>query len=232
VATTVTSAASARRRRSSSQSDRSLEFAWLPSVPQGAVTITCSVGGEQDETTGVGYHDHNWGNVGLMKVVHDWYWARGQAGPYSVIASCITAAKKYGFEAIPIFMLARDGRQRVPAGHRRAVSRAGISGYLPPVVVVPARHAASRRQRSAAAGRAPVVPASAARCKAAPPASPAGGAGPSADAPPATVPRDLLRGAGRAWLFELRPTASPAASIVLSSQGAVARAGYRGLRRP
>src|SRR6266699_2631620 len=71
--------------------DRSREFAWLPSVPQGAVTVTYSVDGEQHETAGVGYHDHNWGNVGLMKVVHDWYWARGQAGPYSVIASYITA---------------------------------------------------------------------------------------------------------------------------------------------
>ncbi|HXN58687.1 MAG TPA: hydroxyneurosporene dehydrogenase [Candidatus Angelobacter sp.] len=88
--------------------DRSLEFAWLPSVPEGAVTVTYSVGGERHETTGVGYHDHNWGNVGLMKVVHDWYWARGQAGPYSVIASYITSAKKYGFEPLPIFMLARD----------------------------------------------------------------------------------------------------------------------------
>src|SRR5260370_15497972 len=88
--------------------DRSREFAWLPSVPQGAVGVTYSVGGEQYETAGVGYHDHNWGNVGLMKVVHDWYWARGQAGPYSVIASYITSAKRYGFEPIPIFMLARD----------------------------------------------------------------------------------------------------------------------------
>jgi hypothetical protein len=43
-----------------------------------------------------------------MKVVHDWYWARGQAGPYSVIASYITSAKPYGFEPLPIFMLARD----------------------------------------------------------------------------------------------------------------------------
>jgi hypothetical protein len=88
--------------------DRALEFAWLPAVPQGAVTVKYSIDGEQHETTGVGYHDHNWGNVGLMKVVHDWYWARGQAGPYSVIASYITAAKQYGFEPIPIFMLARD----------------------------------------------------------------------------------------------------------------------------
>ena len=88
--------------------DRSLEFAWLPSVPQGAVTVSYTVEGEQHETTGVGYHDHNWGNVGLMKVVHDWYWARGQAGPYSVIACYVTSTKRYGCEPIPIFMLARD----------------------------------------------------------------------------------------------------------------------------
>jgi hypothetical protein len=87
--------------------DRSLEFAWLPSVPQGAVTVKYSVGGEEHATTGVGYHDHNWGNVSLMKIVHDWYWARGHAGPYSVIASYITSAESYGFEPIPIFMLAR-----------------------------------------------------------------------------------------------------------------------------
>jgi hypothetical protein len=88
--------------------DRSLEFAWLPSVPQGTVAIRYTVGGDEHETTGVGYHDHNWGNVGLMKVVHDWYWVRGQAGPYSVIASYVTATKSYGSEPIPIFMLARD----------------------------------------------------------------------------------------------------------------------------
>jgi hypothetical protein len=88
--------------------DRSMEFAWLPSVPQGAVTASYSIGGERHETTGIGYHDHNWGNVGLMKVVHDWYWARGQAGPYTVIASYITASEKFGYEPIPIFMLARD----------------------------------------------------------------------------------------------------------------------------
>ena len=88
--------------------DRGLEFAWLPSVPQGAVTASYSIDGEQHETTGVGYHDHNWGNVNLVNIVHDWYWARGQAGPYSVIASYITAAEKFDLEPIPIFMLARD----------------------------------------------------------------------------------------------------------------------------
>ncbi len=88
--------------------DRSLEFAWLPAVPQGAVRVRYTVDGEEHEANEIGYHDHNWGNVGLMKVVHHWYWARGQAGPYSVIASYITSAKPYGFEPIPIFMLAYE----------------------------------------------------------------------------------------------------------------------------
>jgi hypothetical protein len=89
--------------------ERDKEFAWLPSVPQGAVTVTYRIGDEVHETTGVGYHDHNWGNVSLAKIVHDWYWARGHAGPYSVIASLITAHERYGYTQLPIFMLARDG---------------------------------------------------------------------------------------------------------------------------
>ena len=89
--------------------DRKLEFGWLPSVPQGTVTATYSIGDERHDTAGIGYHDHNWGNVGLMESIHDWYWARGQAGPYSVIASYITAHEKYDYATIPIFMLAKDG---------------------------------------------------------------------------------------------------------------------------
>lgn len=88
---------------------RDREFAWLPSVPQGRVSGSYSVGGARHPATGVGYHDHNWGNVGMMEVIHDWYWARGQAGPYSVITSYITAHESYGYTPIPIFMIARDG---------------------------------------------------------------------------------------------------------------------------
>ena len=45
-----------------------------------------------------------------MDVIHDWYWARGQAGPYSVIASYITAPMRgTTLAALPIFMLAKDG---------------------------------------------------------------------------------------------------------------------------
>jgi hypothetical protein len=90
--------------------DRAKEFSWLPSVPQGHVEAEYSIAGERHSSSGVGYHDHNWGNVGLMDIIHDWYWARGQAGPYSVIASYITAHERYDYTAIPILMLAKDGK--------------------------------------------------------------------------------------------------------------------------
>ncbi|WP_219906471.1 lipocalin-like domain-containing protein [Arthrobacter woluwensis] len=89
--------------------DESLMFAWLPSVPYGHVTATYTVEGTTVSTEGNGYHDHNWGNAPLMKVVNNWYWGRGKAGPYTFITAEIISEKKYGYTPVTIFMLAKDG---------------------------------------------------------------------------------------------------------------------------
>jgi hypothetical protein len=86
------------------------EFNWLPAVPQGKVDVTYSVAGTSSHASGVGYHDHNWGNAPINSLINHWYWARGQAGPYTAVASYITAEKKYGNAEMPIFLLARDGQ--------------------------------------------------------------------------------------------------------------------------
>jgi hypothetical protein len=99
-------------------SERDLEFGRLPAVPLGTVTATYRIGDETHTTTGTGYHDHNWGNVGLMKIINDWYWARGHAGPYSVIASYVTAHKKYDYAPVTLFMLAKDGKVVADDGTR------------------------------------------------------------------------------------------------------------------
>lgn len=85
-------------------------FAWLPSVPQGRVEATLTIDGATETRTGTGYHDHNWGDAEMTRLMHHWYWARAEAGDYTVITSYITAAKKYGSAEIPIFMLAKDGK--------------------------------------------------------------------------------------------------------------------------
>ncbi|MFT9786926.1 hydroxyneurosporene dehydrogenase [Streptomyces rhizosphaericola] len=94
-------------------------FAWLPAVPQGVVRATYQVGESAPVTTGgSGYHDHNWGNAPVNELINHWYWARGEAGPYTVIASHITAEKRYADTALPVFLLAKDGRVLADDGSR------------------------------------------------------------------------------------------------------------------
>ena len=84
-------------------------FAWLPSVPEGAVEATITEGGVTKNYSGVGYHDHNWGNTPMKDLMHHWYWGRAKIGDYTVISSDIIAEEKYGYTEFPIFMLAHDG---------------------------------------------------------------------------------------------------------------------------
>jgi len=85
-------------------------FAWLPAVPHGPANVRYTIGAEEHRACGSGYHDHNWGDVPMQTLMHNWYWARGSVGPYTVIASYITAAEAYGYDTQIVYMLARDGR--------------------------------------------------------------------------------------------------------------------------
>lgn len=89
---------------------RSDYFAWLPAVPEGSVTAVIRQDGAETRYTGTGYHDHNWGNAPMFFLMHHWYWGRAKIGPYQVVSSYITAGKKYSYDKIPIFLLAKDGK--------------------------------------------------------------------------------------------------------------------------
>ena len=58
-------------------------FAWLAAIPYGRIEGSLTYNGEKIDVTGTGYHDHNWGNVRLDKVMTQWYWGR---------ADCASAA--------------------------------------------------------------------------------------------------------------------------------------------
>jgi hypothetical protein len=84
-------------------------FAWLPSVPHGRASVRYRIGDEEHRASGSGYHDHNWGDVPMQTLMHNWYWARASVGPYTIIASYITATAAYGYETQIVYMLAKDG---------------------------------------------------------------------------------------------------------------------------
>jgi hypothetical protein len=85
-------------------------FAWLPSVPHGHANVRYTIGPEEHRVSGSGYHDHNWGDVPMQTLMHNWYWARASVGPYTVIASYITATAAFGDETQIVYMLAKDGK--------------------------------------------------------------------------------------------------------------------------
>ncbi len=86
-------------------------FAWMPSVPEGKTEATVTIDGETMHFTGTGYHDHNWGNIGMFWIMHHWYWGRAKIGDYQVISSYITAHKSYGYEHFPIFLISKNGEK-------------------------------------------------------------------------------------------------------------------------
>ncbi len=82
-------------------------FSWLPATPEGEAKAKIFFPGGELEAEGSGYHDHNWGNISMFRLMHHWYWGRAKIGDYKVISSWITAGKKYGYNEFDIFMLAR-----------------------------------------------------------------------------------------------------------------------------
>jgi len=44
----------------------------------------------------------------MHRLMHNWYRARARAGPYTVIASHITATEAYGYKTQIVYMLAKD----------------------------------------------------------------------------------------------------------------------------
>lgn len=93
-------------------------FAWLPSVPEGNVRAEITQNGKTQTQNGTGYHDHNWGNINMRKVMHHWYWGRARVGDYRIISSYIWAEKKYGYNEFPIFMIADSGGIRAGDGSK------------------------------------------------------------------------------------------------------------------
>jgi hypothetical protein len=84
-------------------------FAWLPAMPFGSVEGTLTYDGKTHSVKGTGYHDHNWGNVGLSDVLDHWYWGRARLGEYTLIFVEQVAAGAFGHVRMPVFMLAKGG---------------------------------------------------------------------------------------------------------------------------
>lgn len=85
-------------------------FSWFVAQPASTVEGSLKVGGTVLPLKGNGYHDHNWGNLGMSKIMNHWYWGRAKIGEYTVIACDIVSEKRYGFLRLPVMMIAKGSQ--------------------------------------------------------------------------------------------------------------------------
>jgi len=85
-------------------------FAWLAAQPSSRITAELQRDGKIERLTGTGYHDHNWGNIGMQKLMNHWYWGRANIGEYTIISSDVITSQKYGYTRLPNLMIAKNGQ--------------------------------------------------------------------------------------------------------------------------
>jgi len=97
-------------------SNKEKYFAWLAAIPFGEVEGSLVYDDKEMEVTGEGYHDHNWGNVSLNKVMTQWYWGRAKIDEYTLIFSEMLASPKFGSVKIPVIYLSK-GKDLLSPSH-------------------------------------------------------------------------------------------------------------------
>lgn len=85
-------------------------FAWLVAQPSCEITGTLTINDRVIHLKGTGYHDHNWGNIDIHKIINHWYWGHCKLGNYILIASDIITHKKFGYTQLPVIMIAKDDK--------------------------------------------------------------------------------------------------------------------------
>ncbi|CEO06759.1 lipocalin-like domain-containing protein [Paraclostridium sordellii] len=80
-------------------------FTWLCAVPRGTITGTLFYDGKEHEVTGIGYHDHQWGNMKHVTTWDHWIWGRQDFGDYVVLVFDIGTQKTFGNKRLPMMFL-------------------------------------------------------------------------------------------------------------------------------
>lgn len=100
-------------------------FAWFVAQPEATVQASLKVGDDVYDLSGTGYHDHNWGNTSMSKVINHWYWGRATIGPYNVVTADVISEKVYGYKRLPLMMIAKEGKILIDGSASPNVVREG-----------------------------------------------------------------------------------------------------------
>ncbi|NPV90813.1 MAG: hypothetical protein HPY50_08580 [Firmicutes bacterium] len=96
--------------------EKTKHFDWVVAAPRAEAVGTVTIGGKTMNVKGVGYHDHNFGNVALAGNIARWHWGRTYTDEYTIIFSYIVMGNQYGRVPLPVFGLGKGGRMLLSSG--------------------------------------------------------------------------------------------------------------------
>ncbi|MEJ2251374.1 MAG: lipocalin-like domain-containing protein [Candidatus Lokiarchaeota archaeon] len=83
-------------------------FGWVIPIPRADVTGEIKIGGQNLDVQGIGYHDHNWIDFNLVKLVDYWMWGRMYSDNFTLIYAYIKCNHKWDDYPIKVLMLAKN----------------------------------------------------------------------------------------------------------------------------
>ncbi|MFX0020229.1 MAG: lipocalin-like domain-containing protein [Promethearchaeota archaeon] len=84
------------------------EFGWVVPLPRAKVEGSIKIHNKTLSVKGIGYHDHNWINFNLIRVVDYWHWGRIYSENFTIVYAHIKCNKKMDDYNIKVFMLAKN----------------------------------------------------------------------------------------------------------------------------
>jgi len=90
-----------------SQIDAKSTFGWVIPGPRAQVAGTITLDGETTTVSGRGYHDHNWGQGNMPRIIERWHWGRLYTDEFSLLFANVMLQKRFGFHTSRPTMLAR-----------------------------------------------------------------------------------------------------------------------------
>ncbi len=106
-------------------------FAWFCVVPSGTIEGTITKAGRPVKVKGNGYHDHNWGNVPMSKILSDWYWGRADIDGVTLVSANVRFKDEAGGKETPLIYLTKGDEIFLDANNEELAFLSGHKVHHP-----------------------------------------------------------------------------------------------------
>ncbi|KAF4497558.1 hypothetical protein FAGAP_6288 [Fusarium agapanthi] len=101
-------------------------FSWFVAVPGGHLTGEVTANGIKTKVEDNAYHDHNWGNVPMEKILDNWLWGRADVSELSIVSASVRFRQDCGGREVPLLFVVRGNEVLLDVSDDQLVCLEGV----------------------------------------------------------------------------------------------------------